>query len=1208
MKARIVCLMLLLLCLIAMAAAPNKLDTAVFSAAASPQGDQAPIRESAAQQIRALMAEKESRTPAQRKIDSQLLYAMKIRRGDQIVSAVPALQSGVTLSPDNKVVVDITGTLGGNLIENIYSLGGEILTVVPGYNSIRANVPIDQLEAIAAMPEVIFVQPKQEATTRRFDGISPGSSTRQTAGFAERAARVRNFLETELAPAPSILPLVGSRQSEGDTTHKAALARATLGTNGTGVKIGVLSDGVTSLLFSQASGDLGPVTVLPGQTGGGDEGTAMLEIVHDLAPGAQLFFATAFNGITSFAQNIRDLRTAGCDIIIDDVIYFAETPFQDGQAPGVISPRNGGVVIQAVNDVTAAGALYFSSAGNDGNLDDGTATNWEGDFKDGGTLSGLVGGHVHDFGGGVQSDLITITAGGPIVLHWSDPLGGSTNDYDLFVLSGDLTTVLASSTNFQTGTQDPFEQISVSQAIMGNRIVILQKTGAAVRGLHLTAFEGRLSQVTAGVTTGHSEAANAFSVGATPAQSPGPFPGFFNSGNHTETFSSDGPRRFFYNANGSPITPGNILFATNGGLLRSKPDITAADGVSVTGVGGFPSTFFGTSAAAPHAGAIAGLLKAANPAATNAQIRTALVSSAIDIEAPGADRDSGAGIVMAFEALQALGISPQASVDLGTVTATESGGNGNTFIEPGESGQLSIVLSNSGVVAASGINATLTTTTPGVTIGNGVSAYPDLSAGTGSALNAVPFTFSIAGNAPCDLNVLFTMSITYSGGTSPKVFSFNVQTGLPQIVINSTLDGTAPSPGPAFTASTGLQTARLNRNGVVSACGAPKVFPNTTGAGTRRFDAYQFTACPTVTSQCVRVTLTSNTGNNTLITAAYTTSFDPNNLSTNYIADAGFSGPTGVPLVYSFDVTGGMTFIIVVNEVDSGGGIGNNYTLTVSGACSTCICPVTIDQPGGNFLTAGGSGMIQVTADPGCVWAALSTGNFVTIAAGAGGTGNGMVGFNVAANNGARRTATININNQVFQVKQSANFADVDPGNIFAPFIQKVSAAGITVGCGQDAQGHPLYCPSDPVLRDQMAAFIIRALGQPNPPMPASQRFMDVPPSSPFYAFVDQMAIRGITVGCNPPSQTLYCPGANVLREQMAAFLIRALGMPNPPMPLMQRFVDVPPSNLFYAFIDQMAVRGITQGCNPPTQDMYCPAGIVTRDQMAAFIVRAFGL
>src|SRR6185369_3011865 len=97
--------------------------------------------------------------------------------------------------------------------------------------------------------------------------------------------------------------------------------------------------------------------------GFGDEGTAMLEIIHDLAPGAQLYFATAFNSLPEFGQNIKDLRTAGCDIIVDDVSYFVESPFQNGQAPSVVAPTNGGIVTQAVIDVTIgsqAGALYFS--------------------------------------------------------------------------------------------------------------------------------------------------------------------------------------------------------------------------------------------------------------------------------------------------------------------------------------------------------------------------------------------------------------------------------------------------------------------------------------------------------------------------------------------------------------------------------------------------------------------------------------------------------------------------------------------------------------------------------------------------------------------------------------------------------------------------------------------------------------------------------
>jgi hypothetical protein len=117
----------------------------------------------------------------------------------------------------------------------------------------------------------------------------------------------------------------GGKTSEGDKTHRADAARAMFGFNGAGVRIGALSDGVSNLATSQALGDLAPgVVVLPGQNGLGDEGTAMLEIIHDLAPGAQLYFASAFGGVASFAKNIRDLRAAGCDIIVDDVLYYVE--------------------------------------------------------------------------------------------------------------------------------------------------------------------------------------------------------------------------------------------------------------------------------------------------------------------------------------------------------------------------------------------------------------------------------------------------------------------------------------------------------------------------------------------------------------------------------------------------------------------------------------------------------------------------------------------------------------------------------------------------------------------------------------------------------------------------------------------------------------------------------------------------------------------
>ena len=103
-------------------------------------------------------------------------------------------------------------------------------------------------------------------------------------------------------------------------------------------------------------------------------------------------------------------------------------------------------------------------------------------------------GNVHNFGGQNFNLLTVANTGAPINLYWSDPLGGSSNDYDLFRLNAAGTALAASSTNIQNGTQDPFEQIS--QSTVNPRVVIVKKTGAAGRFLHLNANRGRFSIVT----------------------------------------------------------------------------------------------------------------------------------------------------------------------------------------------------------------------------------------------------------------------------------------------------------------------------------------------------------------------------------------------------------------------------------------------------------------------------------------------------------------------------------------------------------------------------------------------------------------------------------------------------------------------------------------------------------------------------------------
>lgn len=425
----------------------------------------------------------------------------------------------------------------------------------------------------------------------------------------------------------------------------------TQGFTGEGVKIGVLSDGVDSLATLQTAGHLpASVTVLSGQAGSGDEGTAMLEIVYDLAPGAELYFATAFTSAAQFATNIQSLADAGCNVIVDDVTYFNEGVFQDG------------LIAQAVNTVTASGVLYFSSAGNSGNLDSGTSGTWEGDFDGtGATIPVINTGEgkivaVHAFDATHNYDQVTASSssGAPTLLQWSDPLGASCNDYDLFDMNSALTGIYDYSTSTQSCTQDPIEGVNPPST---NHVLVIVLYDGSARALHLDTERGRLAINTSGATFGHNAAGSAVTVAATPAQAT-----IFTDGNQApEYYSSDGPRKIFYYPNGTPITPGNFLFGTDGGTTLSKVDLTTADcGQSV--VPGF-NPFCGTSAAAPTAAAIAALVMSANSSLDSAEVLDAMKTTALAPHAGFNSRTVGAGIAMANLSVDSV-LEPEPPVSL----------------------------------------------------------------------------------------------------------------------------------------------------------------------------------------------------------------------------------------------------------------------------------------------------------------------------------------------------------------------------------------------------------------------------------------------------------------------------------------------------------------------------------------------------------------
>lgn len=187
------------------------------------------------------------------------------------------------------------------------------------------------------------------------------------------------------------------------------------------------------------------------------------------------------------------------------------------------------------------------------------------------------------------------------------------------------------------------------------------------------------------------------------------------------------------------------------------------------------------------------------------------------------------------------------------------------------------------------------------------------------------------------------------------------------------------------------------------------------------------------------------------------------------------------------------------------------------------------------------------------------------------------------------------------------SFNDVPTTSPYYSYIEIIKNLQVTLGCNTN-----LYCPDDPVKRDQMAAFIMRSLGEPNPPTPPTQRFTDVPPSNAFHKFIDRLAALNITAGCDANN---YCPALDVTRGQMVTFLERAVGRGNPPAPAQQRFVDVPSTNPFYRFIESFVQHGIARGamnvfmrngCSADGQH-FCPDQVLTRAEMAALLVIEFG-
>jgi hypothetical protein len=494
---------------------------------------------------------------------------------------------------------------------------------------------------------------------------------------------------TAAGPCPS-----GEVVSEGDQQLKAAEARDTFSFDGSGIKVGILSDSFDQAteaadgsgkvattapadvesgdlpgagdppgLGDNPCGDLTPVEDLEDDTGASeeedtDEGRAMAQIVHDLAPKADIAFASAFNGEGAFASNIGKLAAAGAEVIADDVFYLEEPYFQDGPVAVAVD--------EAVNG--AAGATYFSAAGNDSLLDaEGhQIASWETpQYRDAGScppaVEELEATHCLDFNPGAQTDRtfgIKVARGATLTvdLQWDEPWLGVETDLDAFLLNSSGNLVASAGDNNVDISQKPLEVLDWSNESGSQRtvqLVINRFSGNSPRlkfgliengfGVSGTEYPRSSGEDVVGPTIfGHSGSAAAISVGAVP----------YDKSSVVEPYSSRGPVRHDFGPvvgveKAPPLVVPEIL---------SKPDLAATDCGVTTFFARFEEggwRFCGTSAAAPHAAAVAALMLGAKPAASPAEIKAALQESAVNVTA-GDPCSVGAGLVDAVGAIDKL--------------------------------------------------------------------------------------------------------------------------------------------------------------------------------------------------------------------------------------------------------------------------------------------------------------------------------------------------------------------------------------------------------------------------------------------------------------------------------------------------------------------------------------------------------------------------
>jgi hypothetical protein len=717
----------------------------------------------------------------------------------------------------NSVGVDIRGTgTFSSFLTSVRNLGVTVTTSSAAYATVEGYVPIAQLPTLAALPQTLAVAPNYKAISK----------------------------------------FVGAANNQAEQSLNANVARQTTGLDGTGVTVGVISSSVNKfqggLADSVRTGDLpSTVNVLKeAQTATDDEGRAMLENIHDIAPGAGLAYASGFDGQLSFADSVRALANQGnASVIVDDLGYAVEPMFQ----PGYIT--------QAINDVvTNKNVSYFSAAGNTG-PQAGYLSTFRG-AQD--TITGIGAGRFMNFapsGAAVtQLPIITTVANVTLSFQFDQPFAiqqpaGSTaavtSNLDIFVLDAN-NNVVASGTQNNVAIQAPYQLVTIPNA--GSYKVAIRVTSGTDPGhvqfvdfgdaneLYVSPQFGSAGGTFYPSAYGHSTAPLTVGVGAMPWWASAPF--LATSPLNSEPFSSSGPSLTTRNADGSAIsgaTPvlnpvvtgpdgGNTSFfggvintATPGGVFPAIPSPPANPAIP-----GNPSTtnnlsqnlpsFFGTSSAAPNVAAVAALMKQRIPTITESQVIAGLKAGARPMNGTASgtwNAQSGFGLPDAVAALAAIDVLRvvTASPANGSTVTTAPNQIVITFNKP-----VDINTVSKANLAFQSVPSSLANLLLGNPVGVDDPRFP--------TTVAFPFSFTVKpgqlGNGAFTYKIQGNITSKDGKVLQPSTVTFNINDTVAPKVANATVNGRIvtvqfnEAMSPTTINATTLFVARLNPNGQVA--------------------------------------------------------------------------------------------------------------------------------------------------------------------------------------------------------------------------------------------------------------------------------------------------------------------------------------------------------------------------------------------------------